>query len=678
MSKGIKCIIRQDWTNRDAAGNLIERRTAVYVTDEDGAPTVYPSIKEARAEIIANYGYAPNRNGILHSHNTDDLTGSTHDGYVRIIREDEEEYAEAIEQANRDRIANQHTVKYISREGAEELHSLRSDFAWSWYELAQRYGITEHQARKAYNIIHNNMPRTYEYETESDRTAATEPEQPESDVIVYATEPVSNTSGAKLEVQEWETVLVQIMPNETVNPRTSERHTNGYRANVFVVSQFGNLSTYYGLESYGRTAEECRQAADNMLEKHFSRRTSKVVATGSKLEDMHASLTDETIHERFKEWTASLFDAEPAELAAEAIHEATEATNDTREADRKTTNAAIDYDHTTAIKNAKEAEQAAQRAEKAARKAAAAARMSGASCVTCSAADTVGEMAAAARAYANNAIETAAFSAIEATAADNLKEYGNAEDATNATAYVAFEQVHGTRPDTDDADQMDELDRLIQHAAEAVEDAAERARIIATIDDPQRREYIRATADTHHWTTEEIRAEVNYHQSIQTADKVAAAFIAAFEDATGKSIYNMDAAAVYAVARDEMTNNEYRAGELYRSTISAMVEAIANRAREDAAEDAAARAAFATRPAADLSKYAGMPHLQTEPAPAEPYQRAELLDYLGDATAYDLAAIEAEATETDPATGRQVWRRGADLAAIAERHELAAYYPAIA
>ncbi len=96
MSK-VKCIIRQDWTTRDASGNLIDRRSFVYVTNEDGTPHVYDSISEARAEIIGNYGRDANRAGILHTHTADDYSGNVHDGYVYIIREDSEEYADAIE-----------------------------------------------------------------------------------------------------------------------------------------------------------------------------------------------------------------------------------------------------------------------------------------------------------------------------------------------------------------------------------------------------------------------------------------------------------------------------------------------------------------------------------------------------------------------------------------------------
>jgi len=64
-----------------------------------------------------------------------------------------------------------------------------------------------------------------------------------------------------------------------------------------------------------------------------------------------------------------------------------------------------------------------------------------------------------------------------------------------------------------------------------------------------------------------------------------------------------------------------------------------------------------------------------EPAPI--YQRYELLAYLGEPDAFDVEAIEAEATRFT-ADGARVWSAfGEELAAIAERHELYSYAPAI-
>jgi len=63
--------------------------------------------------------------------------------------------------------------------------------------------------------------------------------------------------------------------------------------------------------------------------------------------------------------------------------------------------------------------------------------------------------------------------------------------------------------------------------------------------------------------------------------------------------------------------------------------------------------------------------------PAPIYQRYELEAYLGEPEDYDVDAIEAEATRYT-ADGARVWSAfGEDLAAIAERHELYTYAPAI-
>ena len=67
-----------------------------------------------------------------------------------------------------------------------------------------------------------------------------------------------------------------------------------------------------------------------------------------------------------------------------------------------------------------------------------------------------------------------------------------------------------------------------------------------------------------------------------------------------------------------------------------------------------------------------------QPRDPEPYQRHELEAFLGDYLAdYDIDAIEDEATEYDPATGRRYWtpEAASDLWSICERHELVSYYP---
>lgn len=100
------------------------------------------------------------------------------------------------------------------------------------------------------------------------------------------------------------------------------------------------------------------------------------------------------------------------------------------------------------------------------------------------------------------------------------------------------------------------------------------------------------------------------------------------------------------------------------------LEYIDMRAADAAA--AADRALAAAQRATDTETAAADPEDLEEPAPI--YQRYELLAYLGEPDAYDVEAIEAEATRFT-ADGARVWTAfGDDLAAIAERHELVTYY----
>ena len=84
-----------------------------------------------------------------------------------------------------------------------------------------------------------------------------------------------------------------------------------------------------------------------------------------------------------------------------------------------------------------------------------------------------------------------------------------------------------------------------------------------------------------------------------------------------------------------------------------------------------------TADAAHAAAHAEEAAARAEAAAAPIYQRHELIAYLGEPSDYDIDAIEAEATAFT-ADGARVWAAfGDDLAAIAERHELYAYAPAI-
>lgn len=193
-------------------------------------------------------------------------------------------------------------------------------------------------------------------------------------------------------------------------------------------------------------------------------------------------------------------------------------------------------------------------------------------------------------------------------------------------------------------------------------DDAQRAEIIAAIKDDQQRDYIEAEATAHQWTPDETRANIEYQKTISAANRAALALLNAYAEAIGEYPDEDDdeTHAAYLVARDDLTGTSQRATEYDRETVELMTEAIARAARP-----------------ADLSKYANLEYLELDPEPAPIYQRHELLAYLGDPDAYDVDAIEAEAT-TYTADGARVWAAfGSDLAAIAERHELYSYAPAI-
>lgn len=72
-----------------------ERTNAHAVTDDNGAAHVYPTMKEARAELKAN-GYRYNRVNERY------YLADAPEYRAYIIREDSEEYAEAIEQTEQD------------------------------------------------------------------------------------------------------------------------------------------------------------------------------------------------------------------------------------------------------------------------------------------------------------------------------------------------------------------------------------------------------------------------------------------------------------------------------------------------------------------------------------------------------------------------------------------------
>lgn len=174
-----------------------------------------------------------------------------------------------------------------------------------------------------------------------------------------------------------------------------------------------------------------------------------------------------------------------------------------------------------------------------------------------------------------------------------------------------------------------------------------------------------AIAQAMRWTLDDIEA-----QAIEEAhDRAAAALVDAYAEAIGDTITEDDpeTRAAYAVSRACI--GYATATDDDRATVSAMVEAIADRWTQDHQP----RDLFA-----ELAEYEAEAEALATAAPAPTYQRYELEAFLGEPDDYDVDAIEAEATAYDPKTGRTVWTAfGSDLAAIAERHELYSYAPAI-
>lgn len=229
-----------------------------------------------------------------------------------------------------------------------------------------------------------------------------------------------------------------------------------------------------------------------------------------------------------------------------------------------------------------------------------------------------------------------------------------------------------------------------------------------------------AIAQAMRWTLEDLEA-----QAIEEAhDRAARALVSAYAEAIGDDVTEDDPEAIAAHRVARACIGLATATDDDRATVSYMVQAIADRARKAAAAKAnqAANNAItdanrayeelenqfdnwqgwtaqfieqAQQSAAEAARLAIVANDQTITAKAGAvsamtrrvreeieaaapiYQRYELLAYLGEPDAYDVDAIEAEATRYT-ADGAQIWTAfGSELAAIAERHELYTYAPAI-
>lgn len=248
------------------------------------------------------------------------------------------------------------------------------------------------------------------------------------------------------------------------------------------------------------------------------------------------------------------------------------------------------------------------------------------------------------------------FAAATADAKAEAAAADKAEQAAEKAAAAATTPAAAAAADIaseDAASARAYADRATETAKQCARELEERAEIIAQIEDPQHREYIRATAEAHQWTPDETRANVAYYAANRAANAAARALLAEYAETTGRTIEQDDDEyiAAHRVARDEVTGVSARATGYDREIVADMVERIAQAVRDD---------------------------MPTGPENYRPtYQRFELLAYLGEPDDYDVTAIEHDATAYDPATGRTVWAVDAEtLAAIAERHQLQFYAPA--
>lgn len=177
-----------------------------------------------------------------------------------------------------------------------------------------------------------------------------------------------------------------------------------------------------------------------------------------------------------------------------------------------------------------------------------------------------------------------------------------------------------------------------------------------------------AMSEAHEHEAKTAAAALDYDTETAATEAREANFSAAYAVILAK-----DAAAIAA-----------KAGTSEAASIADTASEYTERAREyarsatETAEQAAAEAEQRAETLEGIDDAAADPENLEEPAPT--YQRYELEAYLGDyADDYDVDAIEAEATEHDPRTGRTVWTPEAvrDLWSICERHELCSYAPAM-
>lgn len=125
--------------------------------------------------------------------------------------------------------------------------------------------------------------------------------------IIYSTRKAETGTTPMHDTKGWETILVQFGDCVIVDTCSDESRVDGVDALPCSVSKFGGLSEYVGATCHGATLDSCKRSVNRMLRKAWGVELDEVVSDGKTLSEMHASLTDESVHEQFKEWAASLF-----------------------------------------------------------------------------------------------------------------------------------------------------------------------------------------------------------------------------------------------------------------------------------------------------------------------------------------------------------------------------------
>ena len=125
--------------------------------------------------------------------------------------------------------------------------------------------------------------------------------------VIYSTRQAVTSGSPMHSLKSWETILVQFNDCIMTDPRTDEQYAEGILALPCCVSKFGNLSEYLGAVCRGKSLDYCKRSTNRMLRKVWGIELDEVVSEGKTLSEMHSSLTDESVHERFVPWAASLF-----------------------------------------------------------------------------------------------------------------------------------------------------------------------------------------------------------------------------------------------------------------------------------------------------------------------------------------------------------------------------------